>query len=309
MLSMHHVYAQKDSLLVMFWNLENFFDYNDDGTGESDTEFSSGGSRRWSATRFYTKCDAVAKSIMWIGDQYGRMPDVIGVAEIENRKVLSRMLYSSILRRYDYDIVHYDSPDHRGIDVALLYRRSVFSLESSSVRTPVHEGKKLSTRDILLVSLKNAMGQKFNLIVNHHPSKYGGSRLSEGRRVSAMSTLRHMCDSLLTAGEGNIVAMGDFNDTPDAKQFSIIEDVLENKGLPLHESGQGSIRHEGKWQLIDFFLVSDDVRSSEMSVARIPFLMTYDKKHPGEKPLRTYTGPRYQGGVSDHCPITIFVYP
>ena len=117
-----------------------------------------------------------------------------------------------------------------------------------------------------------------------------------------MTALRNMCDSL---GNKSLIVMGDFNDTPDGSQFDIVDDILINKGKPLHEIHHGTIRYKGKWELIDFFLTSDDVDCSEMEVVRIPFLTVYDKRYPGEKPLRTYSGPRYIGGVSDHCPIVI----
>ena len=120
-------------MLTVFWNLENFFDYTDQGTGESDAEFSSMGARHWSKKKFYRKCDNIAKSLLWMGDRYGRMPDVVGFAEVENRGVLSRLLSSTVLRKYDYGIVHHDSPDRRGIDVALIYRRSSFRLVSKSL--------------------------------------------------------------------------------------------------------------------------------------------------------------------------------
>ena len=109
----------RDSLLVMFWNMENFFDWTDQGTGESDKEFSSFGERHWTKSKFYAKCDAIAKSLMWIADRYGRMPDVIGLAEVENRGVLDKLLNYTLLRKYDYSIVHRESGDRRGIDVAL----------------------------------------------------------------------------------------------------------------------------------------------------------------------------------------------
>jgi hypothetical protein len=101
--------------------------------------------------------------------------------------------------------------------------------------------------------------------------------------------------------------MGDFNDTPDGRQFSVVSDILENKGVYLHDRGEGTIRYKGKWELIDNFLVSRNLNVSEMSIIEIPFLMTYDRRYPGEKPYRTYSGPRYIGGVSDHCPITICI--
>ena len=298
----------KDSLLVMFWNVENFFDYIDQGTGESDREFSSYGNRHWSKSRFYAKCDAVAKSIMWIADRYGRMPDVIGLAEVENRGVLTKLLNYTLLRKYDYAIVHRESRDRRGIDVALLYRRSSMSLHSKSFKTPVYQGSVLPTRDILHAGMKLYDGRDMEFIVNHHPSKYGGEKESEGRRTAAMTALKELSDSLYACGRGNIVAMGDFNDTPDGDQFAIVSDILDNNGMPLYERHQGTIRYKGKWGLIDFFLTSQGIVTEEMEIVRIPFLMTYDKRYPGEKPLRTYSGPRYIGGVSDHCPIIIKMY-
>ena len=124
---------EQDSLLVMFWNLENFFDWKDGGTSDSDRDFSSTGARYWTKSRFYSKCNAVAKSVFWVSDRYGRMPDVIGVCEIENRGVLNRLLSSTLLRKYDYGVVHFESGDRRGIDVALLYRKSSFELLSSTL--------------------------------------------------------------------------------------------------------------------------------------------------------------------------------
>ena len=304
-----YVYG-KDSTLVVFWNLENFFDYTDGGEGESDKEWSSLGSRRWTKTRFYTKCDAIAKTMFWIGEKYGRMPDVIGVAEVENSGVLYKLLSSTLLRKCDYKVVHYDSRDRRGIDVALLYRSSVFRKVSSSVTVPEYDGEKLLTRDILQVCLETAGGERVNVLVNHHPSKYGGSQASESRRDAAMTVMRNLCDSLAVADSGvPVIAMGDFNDTPDGEQFRMLDGVLVNKADSLFRAGQGTIRFEGKWDLIDMFMVSESIsEKSSMEILQVPFLMTYEKKYPGLKPLRTYSGPRYIGGVSDHCPVVLKVY-
>ena len=300
---MVHVNAvAKDSLLVMFWNVENFFDWMDQGTGESDAEFSSYGDKHWTRSKFYAKCDAIAKAFMWAGDKYGRMPDVIGLAEVENRGVLTRMLSSTLLRKFDYVIVHRDSDDRRGIDVALLYRRSSMNLISSSFVTS--DG--LRTRDILHAELSDSDGIRMDFIVNHHPSKYGGAEESAQRRKQVMNSLKTLCDSLVARGGNRIIAMGDFNDTPDAEQFSLLEGLLENKGLPLHQDGKGSIRYKGRWELIDFFLTRG-IENAGMEILEIPFLMTYDRSYPGYKPLRTFSGPRYLGGVSDHCPILFWI--
>jgi len=295
---------ERDSLLVMFWNVENFFDWTDQGTGDSDKEFSSYGERRWTKNRFYSKCDAIAKTLMWTADSYGRMPDVIGLAEVENRGVLTKLLSSTLLRKFDYGVVHQDSKDRRGIDVAILYRKSSMTLSSRTFATP----SDMSTRDILHAQMTLQDVRNIDFIVNHHPSKYGGAEESAERRLEVMGTLKSLCDSLVRAGSKDIVAMGDFNDVPTAPQFRIMDSLLVNKGLPLHEKGKGTIRYEGKWNLIDNFLTSPSLRTSDMEVLRVPFLMTYEKKYPGEKPFRTYSGPRYIGGVSDHCPIVLGIY-
>ena len=301
---------EKDGILVMFWNLENFFDWTDQGTGESDREFSSMGERHWTRKKFYAKCDAISKTMMWMADRYGRMPDVAGFAEVENRRVLKMLLESTLLRKYGYEIVHFESGDRRGIDVALIYRTEVFDKVGESLVTPEYDGEKMDTRDILTVRLRRKSdGENVNFIVNHHPSKFGGSKASEGRRTAVMKSLSEFCDSLLKSPENaEIVAMGDFNDNPDGEQFALLDGILVNKAGLLHEKGEGTIRYEGRWDLIDMFMTSSDLAGrSEMSIERVPFLMIREKKHPGEKPFRTYSGPRYIGGVSDHCPIILWI--
>lgn len=296
--------SRQDSLLVMFWNLENFFDWIDQGTGDSDNEFSSQGSRHWTRSRFYVKCNSVAKSLFWIADNYGRMPDVFGVCEIENRGVLDRLLSSTLLRKFDYDVVHFDSEDRRGIDVALLYRKSSFELISVTLKTPISSGQKIRTRDMLHARMKcMSFGDTLDFIVCHHPSKYGGTEQSNERRIAAMTALADLCDSL---GGGRKVVMGDFNDTPSSMQFDMVSDILVNKAGPLASDGLGSLRYKGKWELIDMFMVDDSIDSfSQMEIVNIPFLMTYDRTYPGLKPLRTFLGPKYIGGVSDHCPVIL----
>ena len=310
MLCVYYASYGQDSLVVMFWNVENFFDHADGGTGESDREFSSFGARHWSKRKFQTKCDDIAKSVLWIGDEYGSMPDVIGLAEVENRGVLWKLLNNTLLRKYDYRIVHFDSGDRRGIDVALLYRQSVFVKVSHSLTVPAQNGVKMATRDMLQVCLEDVTGQKINMIVCHHPSKYGGEHESSLKRNAAMEALRGLCDSLQVVDHGvPIVAMGDFNDTPDGEQFGFLDGTLFNKADDLFAEGKGTIRYQGVWELIDMFMVSESLAGrSEMDIVQIPFLMTYEKKYPGMKPLRTYSGPRYVGGVSDHCPIVLCIF-
>lgn len=290
---------------IMFWNLENFFDYRNDSTSVSDGEFSSFGERRWSKRRFYTKCNAIAKGILWAGSEKGGLPDVIGFAEVENAYVLRRLIQSTALRKLDYRIVHYDSPDPRGIDVALLYRPSRLVLRSSK---PCHiygeDSTVVATRDILLAQFTGPEGGDLAVLVNHHPSKYGGAA-SAPRRRQAVLRLRYIADSLLNLGVERVVAAGDFNDTPDNEVFGLLEPPLVNLGMELHYRGLGTIKYDGKWDLIDLFFVSPAIGKPKMEIVRIPFLLTPDSS--GQKPLRTYSGPRYRAGVSDHCPIWLSI--
>ena len=302
--------AKEDPILVMFWNLENFFDWKADAVppNDSDEEFSSYGKKRWTKRKFLSKCDLVAKSILWIADEWGRLPDVIGLAEVENRFVLEKLLMETVLRRKDYAIVHYDSPDPRGIDVALLYRKDrLKAITSSPNKVYSRDGSPLLTRDILLTGFLRANGDSMAFLVNHHPSKYGAN--SSWRRDIAMERLSEITDSLMVCGWNNIVAMGDFNDTPSsAEKYS---SNMINLAAPLARKGLGTIKYSGKWEMIDMIFVSPDIKKknpgTEMKVERIPFLMVRDNAHSGEKPLRTYSGPRYIGGVSDHCPVTLVI--
>ena len=294
-LSLFLAVPSKDSVLVMFWNLENYFDWKDDAPGI----------RNWTRRKFQRKSLAIAKTVFWISDEEGRLPDVIGLAEVENRFVLERLLRDTPLHRAGYGIIHYDSPDPRGIDVALLYRKETLKLlESKPLR--VGEGK-FKTRDILLAKFLRECGDSLVFLVNHHPSKYGGS--TGERRQAALGRLKEATDSLLEEGSIDIIAMGDFNDTPEStEEYSTI---MVNLALPLAKKGEGTIKYSGKWELIDMFFISQWVVSrnpgAAMKVVKVPFLTVNDNAHSGEKPLRTYTGPGYAGGVSDHCPITLVI--
>ncbi len=292
--------GERDSLRVMFWNLENFFDWRNDSTSVSDAEFSSHGERRWTKKRFYAKCNAIAKGILWAAGEEGGPPDVIGFAEVENSFVLRRLLQSTALAKLDYKIVHYDSPDPRGIDVALLYRTSRLKLVGSKPCHLYMDSTVMATRDILLAHFTIQDGEDLAVLVNHHPSKYGGAS-SGPRRLKAVERLKSVKDSLENAGVTRILAIGDFNDTPDNPSYELLG--MENRSLPLHRKGQGTIKYDGRWELID--LVFATGLDAGMSIVHIPFLEEPDGAHGGTKPLRTYTGPRYRSGVSDHCPVWV----
>ena len=326
------VAPRADTLQAMFWNVENFFDWRNDSTTVSDLEFSAAGERHWTWKRFQAKANAFAKALFWVEAETGRLPDIIGLEEVENAFVLRQVLQKTALRKLDYKYVHYDSPDRRGIDVALLYRSSRLELLDSKPCHLYAADSVLATRDILLCLFQKDSA-KFAVLVNHHPSKYGGAAESEPRRRIAVERLRFLADSLAAIGIDRIIAGGDFNDTPDNPVFRLLEPAL----LPVHEHlfrrGLGTIKYDGKWDLIDHIYVSpalvvaptsastldsfsgDVDRQTDkagapsararMQILRIPFLLTRDTVHSGEKPLRTYTGPRHTGGVSDHLPVLL----
>ena len=256
----------------MFWNVENFFE---------------------ARPHFKDKCNGIAKTVMLAADEFGMMPDLIGLAEVENRRVVQKLVSRTGLRRADYGIVHYDSPDHRGIDCALLYRRSRFRLVFSK---PCHLtdslGRPLPTRDILLAVLVPSEVAPVAILVNHHPSKVGKG--SDGRRELAMARLLALRDSLLAEGISRIIAVGDFND-----------EVVPAPGVtPSYPAGAGTIKFQGRWEKIDGCPVLEGLEAREHIFAP-PHLSTRDTRFSGTKPLRTFSGPRYLGGLSDHYPIVL----
>ena len=262
-------YSQQDSLVVVFWNVENFFDYR----SENKPQY-------WTKRRFQAKCDAVAKTLLRVADRYGRLPDAVGFAEVENAFVLRRLLSETALRKLDYRIVHYDSPDHRGIDCALLCRRSTLPLRGSAPKhVPDSAGGVMATRDILLAEFDSLA-----ILVNHHPSQLGGKA---DRRELALARLGALTDSLHAAGQRRTLAMGDFN-----------QDLW---------GGRGTLKYNGKWEKIDGGFAEGFARVRE-EVFDDPVLLEADKAFGGEKPRRTFVGPHYTGGVSDHLPVVFVVY-
>ena len=264
--------AGEPDFLCMFWNVENFFE---------------------ARPHFNDKCNGIAKTVMLAADEFGGMPDLIGLAEVENRHVVQKLVSRTGLRRADYGIVHYDSPDRRGIDCALLYRRSRFRLVfSKPCHLPDSSGRPLPTRDILLAVLVPSEAAPVAILVNHHPSKVGKG--SEGRRELAMARLLALRDSLLAEGISRIIAVGDFND-----------EVTPAPGVtPAYPEGAGTIKFQGRWEKIDGCPVLEGLEAREHIFAP-PHLSTRDTRFSGLKPLRTFSGPRYLGGLSDHYPIIL----
>ena len=297
--------VQERGALIMFWNVENFFDTRRDFT-ILDEEFLPQGEKRWSRRRFEQKRDAIAKTIISIESKYGDYPDLVGLAEVENSYVLRQITEKSPLNPLGYNYIHSDSGYPRGIDVALIYRENRVKVLKSSFIKPILGGDTLRSRDILYAKLSLSRGDTINLFVVHLPSKYSGRQLSMEKRELCVKVLRHYSDSIIELGE-KVVIVGDFNDLPSEIETLFSDDNCNYnnhfKEYQLFENGaKGSVKFMNSWQIIDQVITSRNCQGRAKIYAP-KFLLEHDTKYLGVKPFRTYSGPRHIGGVSDHLPI------
>lgn len=302
---------------VMFYNIENLFDTADDTTKDDD-EFLPGGSRRWTERRYWQKINALARVIVAAGEW--ELPALIGLCEVENEKVVSDLAFRSILSGAGYKVIHRESPDARGIDLALLYRSDLISITDCRSWTPEEqEGEVFNSRNLLYV--KALFGNDtLHLILCHWPSRRGGTLAAGDIRKCMAQLVRTKTDSLqASSGDmASIIVMGDFNAAPDDPVIKIIADdySLVNYAESTAEKGTGSYRYQGRWELIDQIFVSRSMTDTEgkiyadplsFRVFDAPFLLADDPDYPGKKPFPTYSGFRWSGGYSDHLPVLITV--
>ena len=311
---------------IAFYNLENLFD-TIDTPGVRDTEFTPEGKAKWTGKRYYQKLDNMSEVISKIGsDVTKEAPAIIGVSEIENKQVLEDLVKTENLKKYDYHIVHYDSPDRRGIDVALLYRPEYFKFLNSASRRLTIKGKPdFKTRDQLVVSgLLN--GEQIYLIVNHWPSRRGGEKRSRPLRNAAADLSRSIVDSIFNIdADAKIILMGDLNDDPvnesvrlhlkangDISKLS--KGQLYNTLKKFYDKGIGSLAYRDSWNLFDQIIISQSLLSKNTSslefyksgIFNKNFLKQQKGRYQGY-PFRTYAGGVYIGGYSDHFPTYIFL--
>jgi hypothetical protein len=310
---------------IIFWNVENLYDPFDD-TLKLDNEFTSEGEKHWTWTRFRQKINLTAKTLLSAGGW--EFPVIIGLCEVENKFVLNRLVSDSPMQRAGYRIIHYDSPDNRGVDVALLYRPEGFTpLMSRPVEIRYPFDTLARTRDILMVKgvLKNM--DTLVILINHWPSRRGGQAYSAPRRNFVASTLRKVTDSLFRENPiTNIVITGDFNDDPfdvslqeyvgakTEKDSAVYNSLYNLSGIRNGRVPEGTLKFRDQWNTFDQFIVSGalyhgkaGLKASEdaSSVFRPSFLVEEDKTYFGTKLKRTYAGPRYLGGFSDHLPVVL----
>ena len=291
-------------LLVMFWNVENYFDTYDNPT-TSDEEFTPTGDNRWSWKRFEKKRDDIAKTFLLAADEYGELPGIIGVAEIENKFVLDQLIEETPLARAGYRYIHKDSPDSRGIDVALLYREEKFK----PIHTTYIEAS-FPTRDVLYTKGVVEGKDTIHIMVNHWPSKRGNESSSGKKREYVSLMVSRTVDSILQSSpDANILLMGDFNDTPFSAPLQNLGQ-LTNLALKI-KGAEGTYKYQQEWSVIDQILVSENLvkhAGKRMEIFAPEALLTEDATYMGIKPKRTYSGPRYLGGVSDHLPVLLQIF-
>lgn len=326
---------------VMFYNVENFFDCDDDSL-KSDEEFLPRGMRAWTPTKFWKKIENISRVLACARDE--GYPDIVGLAEVESKKCLDCLTRSSLLKSAGYYYVHYESDDARGIDVALLYNPYVLTVDSSeAVKIYFSDGSGRTSRDILHVTGRIYGLYKIDVFVCHFPSRLGGEMESEQRRCEVASIIKNKTDSIFTKDpQSAVLIMGDFNDTPENKSIKSVIGAAPGDGLndfagdnryviksqggftgsgientsmkaakivnlmmPFIEKRTGTHKNMAEWGLLDQIMVSQELyRSvSTVEILKKDFLLLPDKRWLGVKPFRTYHGMKYQGGYSDHLPV------
>ncbi len=312
---------------IAFYNVENLFDtINDPKTWDDDR--TPKGKDRWTSIIYEKKLNNIAKVIGDIGsDLTMEAPSVIGLCEIENYKVLEDLINTESLQRENYQIIHYDSPDERGIDVALLFKKNRFQPTSSKIY-PLYLKRKNGTRDYtrdhLLVS-GYLDKDPIHFIINHWPSRSGGQMRSEPGRILAGILNKRIIDSILKFNpKANIISMGDFNDNPGDKSIKptlnsvfkkseIKDDQLYNPMEELFRKGHGSYRYRGKWDMIDQFFLSKNLVDNKTglfflkaAVFNKKYLINPSGKYEGY-PFKSFAGGKFLNGYSDHFPIYLYL--
>lgn len=313
---------------IAFYNVENLFDIMNDSL-TYDEDRTPEGKDNWTLARYNKKIETISSVLSEIGFDISKSsPDIIGLCEVENQQVVEDLINHKNLQNKNYGIVHFDSPDERGIDVALLYKKSAFipnSFKSHRLLLFNDEGFRDYSRDQLVVGgfMDN---EQFYFIVNHWPSRSGGETRSKPNRIAAAKLNKRIIDSIVRINaSAKIISMGDFNDDPTSDSLKKILNTkgktknLEEKDLynpmeRLYKKGIGSLAYRDKWYLFDqiYFtsnLISKDKKSYsywKTAVFNPSYLLDSSGRYKGY-PLRTYAGGSYIGGYSDHFPVYMYL--
>lgn len=317
----HFGFAQTNESIIAFYNVENLFDTIDDPY-KNDFEYLPNSKKKWDGEKYKKKLQSISRVILGINDWQG--PDVIGLCEIEKRQVLQDLINYTNLQNFNYGIIHEESDDKRGIDVAMLYKKDRFEILNYKYFKIDIGGR--PTRDILYARGVVMKADTIHLFYNHWPSRFGGQSVSEPSRIIAAEFIRGKVDSLnLNFSNPKIVISGDLNDGTDDK--SIIEglkasselisgkNTLYNTSYSLqHDLKLGSHKYKAEWNLFDQMIVSTSLFDSTSTLNMKPtdsfiysptWLQVEDELFFGEKPFRTWAGNNYLGGFSDHFAVYI----
>lgn len=289
-------------------NCENLFDTRHDSL-KQDTEYLPEATRHWTKKRYWQKLNNTAQELLSCCDE--GIPDLIALCEIENDSVLKDLTRRSLLRNAGYEYLMTQSPDVRGIDVALLYSPFSFApVCSYSLRVQPVKGMR-PTRDILYVAGRIPSGDTLHVFVVHAPSRYGGERYSRPFRMATADRLCQSIDSVLAVSpQAHLLVAGDFNDEADGPLLRrLTQHRLRNltKDARGQNGVQGTYRYKGAWGSIDHILGSRSIYIKvDTAYVHAPlFLLEEEKEYGGYRPRRTYNGMRYQPGYSDHLPLVV----
>lgn len=309
---------------VAFYNVENLFDTADDPV-KLDEDFTPEGKQNWTEDRYRTKLDRLSQVF-----EHMDWPAWIGLAEIENARTLTDLTAKMDEKGPTYQFAHFESPDLRGIDVALLYQPGLFTVVTSSfirMDFPGDPEPNYTSRDILQVTGLTSNGDTLHFFVNHWPSRRDGETISESRRTRAATFLKDAVGKVLGKNpRAKIVIIGDFNDEPNNKSITEtlyaqtladkpVEGGLYNCFAKAHGDGLGTYFYRGDWNMLDQIITSCELVCNTGSlIASNPTIfkadfMLYDDPKNGKLPNRTFGGTRYFGGYSDHFPVYIDLIP
>ena len=327
----NNVVPAQESVRIAFWNMENFFDPFVDST-RAYNAFTEDGMQHWTKSRFYKKRNNMYKAILAMSEN--RPMGIIGMCEVENEYVLRSLFEQTPLKKHNYRWVLIEGPDKRGIDPAIVYSIDHFQLVESKVFPYYNpEDTAYHSRDILYAKFVSvhpfSSEDTIHVFVNHWPSRYSGELETVGSRSCSATILRSKVDSIVSAApEGyrpKVIMMGDLNDCPTDPS---VYDVLKARYPSEWEEGclynlfgkndglgfEGTLKHQADWQIFDQIIVTDGVMNDREGLhyqegsARIfhaDFMLEDDETYHGKKLFRTYIGPRYFGGFSDHLPVYI----
>jgi predicted extracellular nuclease len=313
--------AMTGDLRIAFYNVENLFDTKD-APNKPDEEYMPNSEKKWTTERYSKKLDQLGKVIEAMGS-----PALIGVCEVENEQVLLDLAANDQLKNGNYGVAHKESNDYRGIDNALLYNKDLFtvtSIDNVVLEFPrkITGGQNYTSRDIFHVTGKLADNTTLHVFVNHFPSRRGGLKASEPKRLFVAGELRKEVEKVMSKDDNSqIVIMGDFNDETDNKSITKVlkaisadtdaPDELVNCFAGFDAEDKGSYNYRGTWNMLDQIILSDNFYNSngEWSFSDAVIFqekwMMYNDPRNGSMPSRTYGGPNYYGGFSDHLPVYV----